>query len=101
RRSRAGRVQSVARTWGEIWHLDGTARLVRNEPLTTRRPDDFTHIDWLYSASRLSRNSPSGVMPTGSRALGSTGGGRAVEEGAAGTGVVPGAGFSAVVAQDP
>ncbi|HEY8479468.1 MAG TPA: FAD-dependent oxidoreductase [Spirillospora sp.] len=50
RRSRAGRVQSVARTWGEIWHLDGTARLVRNELLTTRRPDDFTHIDWLYSA---------------------------------------------------
>jgi 3-hydroxybenzoate 6-monooxygenase len=48
RAGRAARVQRTARTWGEIWHLSGTARLVRNELLTTRDPADLRHVDWLY-----------------------------------------------------
>jgi salicylate hydroxylase len=49
RTARTAQVQTRARTWGEIWHVDGVARLLRNELMTQRRPDDFTHIDWLYA----------------------------------------------------
>jgi salicylate hydroxylase len=51
RASHAARVQNSARVWGEIWHVDGVARLIRNEMLTTRDPHDYRHIDWLYSAA--------------------------------------------------
>lgn len=43
------RVQRRARQWGEIWHVDGVARLLRNELLRTRALDDYRHIDWLYA----------------------------------------------------
>jgi salicylate hydroxylase len=46
---RTGRVQSTARIWGELWHVDGFARLLRNALLADRDPDDYRHIDWLYS----------------------------------------------------
>lgn len=49
RQPRTARVQSTARTWGDIWHVDGVARLLRNELFRTRRLDDYTHVDWLYS----------------------------------------------------
>jgi 2-polyprenyl-6-methoxyphenol hydroxylase-like FAD-dependent oxidoreductase len=45
----AARVQHAARLWGEIWHVDGLARLIRNEMLTTRDPQDYRRIDWLYT----------------------------------------------------
>lgn len=48
RSPRTARVQTTARTWGEIWHVDGVARLLRNELLRTRDVDDYQHIDWLY-----------------------------------------------------
>jgi salicylate hydroxylase len=41
-------VQSTARVWGELWHVDGLTRLIRNELFADRRPNDFRHIDWLY-----------------------------------------------------
>lgn len=44
----AGRVQRNARTWGDLWHVDGFARTIRNQLLLDRSPDDFRHIDWLY-----------------------------------------------------
>ncbi|MCI2418049.1 FAD-dependent monooxygenase [Saccharopolyspora sp. K220] len=47
---RTARVQRNARTWGDIWHIDGVGRLLRNELLTNRDPHDYTHIDWLYTA---------------------------------------------------
>lgn len=47
---RTARVQRNARTWGDIWHIDGVGRLLRNELLTKRDPRDYTHIDWLYGA---------------------------------------------------
>jgi 2-polyprenyl-6-methoxyphenol hydroxylase-like FAD-dependent oxidoreductase len=49
RAPRAGRVQSTARTWGEIWHVDGVGALLRDEVLTSRDPEDYRHIDWLYA----------------------------------------------------
>jgi 3-hydroxybenzoate 6-monooxygenase len=48
RAPRAARIQRSARTWGEIWHLDGTAKLVRDELFRQRRDDDHTHVEWLY-----------------------------------------------------
>lgn len=52
--ARAGhtaRVQTTARTWGEIWHVDGIARTLRNAYLRDRRVEDYRHIDWIYGAS--------------------------------------------------
>jgi 2-polyprenyl-6-methoxyphenol hydroxylase-like FAD-dependent oxidoreductase len=46
---RTAEVQTKARVWGELWHVDGLARLLRNELFTKRRPDDFRHVDWLYA----------------------------------------------------
>jgi salicylate hydroxylase len=48
RAPRTARVQRSARIWGEIWHLDGTAKLVRDELFRQRRDDDHTHVEWLY-----------------------------------------------------
>ncbi len=45
-----GRVQTTARIWGDIWHIDGIGRLIRNELLRSRRPDDHTHVAWLYGS---------------------------------------------------
>lgn len=46
---RTAEVQTRARTWGEIWHVDGVARLLRNQLLLDRDPRDFRHLDWLYA----------------------------------------------------
>jgi salicylate hydroxylase len=45
---RATRAQRAARVWGEIWHIDGIGRLLRNHLFTSRAYDDYTHTDWLY-----------------------------------------------------
>ena len=45
---RTARVQTTARLWGDIWHVDGVGRLMRNELFRAREPDDFTRADWLY-----------------------------------------------------
>jgi len=50
RAPQASKVQTTARTWGDIWHVDGLARSLRNELLATRSPNDYKHIDWLYGA---------------------------------------------------
>lgn len=50
RLERTARVQSSARVWGEIWHVDGLARTLRNELFSDRDPGDYRHIDWLYGA---------------------------------------------------
>jgi 2-polyprenyl-6-methoxyphenol hydroxylase-like FAD-dependent oxidoreductase len=46
---RTAEVQTRARVWGEIWHVDGLARLLRNELFAQRAEDDFRHVDWLYA----------------------------------------------------
>jgi 2-polyprenyl-6-methoxyphenol hydroxylase-like FAD-dependent oxidoreductase len=50
RTQRTARVQSSARVWGDLWHVDGLARLIRNELFRDRQPNDFKHLDWLYQA---------------------------------------------------
>jgi salicylate hydroxylase len=47
----AMRVQRTARTWGEIWHVDGVAKLIRDELLRTRDVADHRHVEWLYGDS--------------------------------------------------
>ena len=45
---RASRVQQTARLWGDIWHVDGVGRLMRNELFRARENTDFSRADWLY-----------------------------------------------------
>ncbi len=45
---RTTRVQQAARMWGEIWHVDGVSRLMRNELFRARAEGDFSRADWLY-----------------------------------------------------
>ncbi|HEV7871874.1 MAG TPA: FAD-dependent monooxygenase [Modestobacter sp.] len=53
RQERTARVQATARTWGEIWHVDGVARLLRNELLRRLPTDHAEHIDWLYGPPQV------------------------------------------------
>jgi salicylate hydroxylase len=48
RATRAARVQRTARTWGQIWHVDGVAKLLRDEVFRQRGERDHTHVEWLY-----------------------------------------------------
>jgi 3-hydroxybenzoate 6-monooxygenase len=51
RLAQAGRVQRTARTWGEIWHVDGLAMALRDEAFRLRAEDDLSRVDWLYGDS--------------------------------------------------
>ena len=49
RQPRTARVQTLAREWGEYWHLhDGPARTARDTFLHARAPDDYQESDWFY-----------------------------------------------------
>lgn len=55
RAPRCARIQSIGRFWGELWHVEGTARLIRNELFRqANRTGWFRYTDWLwgYDASR-------------------------------------------------
>jgi 2-polyprenyl-6-methoxyphenol hydroxylase-like FAD-dependent oxidoreductase len=45
---RTARVQRTARFFGDLKHLDGAGRAVRNALLAKRAPDDFEYFDFLY-----------------------------------------------------
>jgi 2-polyprenyl-6-methoxyphenol hydroxylase-like FAD-dependent oxidoreductase len=45
---RTARVQRAARFFGELMHLDGVARAIRNELLHQRAADDFKYCEFLY-----------------------------------------------------
>lgn len=47
------RVLSTSRAWGELWHLEGVARLQRNAVLRARDTYDYSFIDWLYGPTAL------------------------------------------------
>lgn len=47
---RTARVQTTARLWGDIWHVDGVARVLRNELFRTRDMASHTYVDWLYGS---------------------------------------------------
>ncbi len=48
RTARTAHVQAVSRLWGDIWHIDGVGRLLRNALFRQRAPHDYTYVDWLY-----------------------------------------------------
>jgi 3-hydroxybenzoate 6-monooxygenase len=48
RLGRTARVQRNARHWGDIWHTDGIAVLLRNEIFARRGARDFYYTDWLF-----------------------------------------------------
>jgi 2-polyprenyl-6-methoxyphenol hydroxylase-like FAD-dependent oxidoreductase len=45
---RTSRVQTTARTWGDILHVDGVSAMMRSALLSQRAGDDFDIVDWLY-----------------------------------------------------
>jgi salicylate hydroxylase len=45
---RTARVQTSARQFGEIAHIDGMGLILRNAYFARRASDDFTYTDWLY-----------------------------------------------------
>lgn len=47
------RVVTTSRAWGELWHLDGVARLQRNMLLRARDTYDYSFVDWLYGPTAL------------------------------------------------
>ncbi|AXG14749.1 FAD-dependent oxidoreductase [Intrasporangium calvum] len=47
------RVLTTARAWGELWHVDGEARVWRNAVLRERSVDDYSYVDWLYGPTAL------------------------------------------------
>ncbi|MFE6156276.1 FAD-dependent oxidoreductase [Streptomyces sp. NPDC057889] len=47
------RVQSTARAWGELWHLDGEKRLQRNAIMRERNAHDYGFTDWVYGPTAL------------------------------------------------
>jgi 3-hydroxybenzoate 6-monooxygenase len=51
RLEQASGVQRTARTWGEIWHVDGLAMALRDEAFRLRATDDFRRVDWLWGES--------------------------------------------------
>jgi salicylate hydroxylase len=49
RAPRATQVQTMARTWGDYWHLHpGMAKASRDARLRARTPDDYAESDWFY-----------------------------------------------------
>nr|WP_300047113.1 FAD-dependent monooxygenase [uncultured Nocardioides sp.] len=47
------RVVTTARSWGELWHLDGVEREQRNALLRSREVHDYSFIDWIYGPTAL------------------------------------------------
>jgi 3-hydroxybenzoate 6-monooxygenase len=45
---RTSRVQTTARTWGDILHVDGVSAMMRAALLSQRVGDDFDIVGWLY-----------------------------------------------------
>jgi len=45
---RTARVQGIARFFGEVKHVDGVGRALRNALLEKRAADDFEYFEWLY-----------------------------------------------------
>lgn len=51
RRERAADIQTNARRFGEICHLDGMGAVLRNRLLSTRTPDDFDDVSWVWTST--------------------------------------------------
>jgi 3-hydroxybenzoate 6-monooxygenase len=51
RAPRCNRIITTGRMWGELWHFDGVARIVRNELFRTRDVKSYKYTDWLWGYS--------------------------------------------------
>ncbi|WP_406457979.1 FAD-dependent monooxygenase [Streptomyces sp. NBC_00876] len=49
RRERAARIQTNARRFGELCHLEGMGATLRNMLLSSRGPDEFDDISWVWT----------------------------------------------------
>ncbi|MFE6099372.1 FAD-dependent oxidoreductase [Streptomyces laurentii] len=47
------RIQTTARAWGELWHLDGEPRLQRNAIMRARDTYDYAFTEWVYGPTAL------------------------------------------------
>lgn len=47
------RVVETARSWGQLWHLDGQEREQRNAILKSRDPYDYSFTDWIFGPTAL------------------------------------------------
>lgn len=68
RAPRCARIQTTGRFWGELWHVDGVSRLIRNEAFRqAERSGWFRYADWLwdYDAGRREyiKNPSKGELP--------------------------------------
>ncbi|MGP3634198.1 FAD-dependent monooxygenase [Streptomyces sp. 24-1644] len=61
RQERAARIQTNARRFGEICHLEGMGATLRNTLLRSRSPQDFDDISWVWTPA-----APSPAVPAGS-----------------------------------
>ena len=52
RAPRTARVQQAARVWGEIIHVDGIGKVLRDALLGPHRADDYEPLEWLYGYGR-------------------------------------------------
>jgi 2-polyprenyl-6-methoxyphenol hydroxylase-like FAD-dependent oxidoreductase len=57
------RVVLTARKWGELWHLNGLARLQRNAILRARDTHDYSFIDWIYGPTALTPDQEPPMYP--------------------------------------
>ncbi|GGY40754.1 salicylate hydroxylase [Streptomyces omiyaensis] len=51
RTGRAASIQTNARRFGEICHLDGMGAFLRNQLLSDRTPEDFDDIAWVWTSA--------------------------------------------------
>lgn len=47
------RVQTTGRLWGELWHVEGETREIRNALLRARAVDDYSFVDWIWGPTAL------------------------------------------------
>jgi salicylate hydroxylase len=47
------RVLTTGRAWGDLWHVDGEAREIRNALLRARDVDDYHFTDWIWGPTAL------------------------------------------------
>ncbi|AHW64641.1 3-hydroxybenzoate 6-hydroxylase [Corynebacterium glyciniphilum AJ 3170] len=64
---RCSRIQTTSRFWGELWHLEGTGRIVRNALFRAAENDWYQYTDWLWRydpSARAHIKEPSlGIVP--------------------------------------
>jgi salicylate hydroxylase len=62
------RVVTTARSWGELWHLEGLARQQRNAILRERDTYDYTYTEWIFGPTALTPEEEPAPYPTRSLA---------------------------------